>query len=273
MDDVLDVISTEELFGKPCGADFAVGTVTMPAVYAMQRPAGDDVGDRGRAADELSGLLRPGLDLVGAARACSLILESGGAQRVVDRARSFARRAARAVPLLSPAARELAAMPGAYIDRQLTTKVAPEHRWMLGAVLAGSIPAARCRTCRRSATLGEGHRSAEGVRRAVTGSAQTLLRGGLDQLVRRNLRGVWVQGVLPTGSCVWAANHHSWWDFFVAAAALRDAGRLDVGVLMDAGNIGRPEAVPPGRCDRRRPVADRGDDARGRHGAGRVPRR
>lgn len=133
LDDVLDVLSTEELFGKPCGADFAAGTITMPAVYAMQQPAGDDVGDRGRAADELSGLLRPGLDLVGAARACSLILESGGAQRVVDRARSFARRAARAVPLLSPAARELAAMPGAYIDRQLTTKVAPEHRWMLGA--------------------------------------------------------------------------------------------------------------------------------------------
>lgn len=72
------------------------------------------------------------------------------------------------------------------------------------------------------------------ITRAGTGA----LRGGLDQLVRRNLRGIWVRGVLPTGSAVWASNHHSWWDFFVAAAALRTAGRTDVDVLMQAENIG-----------------------------------
>jgi 1-acyl-sn-glycerol-3-phosphate acyltransferase len=59
----------------------------------------------------------------------------------------------------------------------------------------------------------------------------------LDQLVRRNLRGVWVRGDLPAGPAVWAANHHSWWDFFVARAALRSIGRTDVGVLMDPANI------------------------------------
>lgn len=60
----------------------------------------------------------------------------------------------------------------------------------------------------------------------------------LDQLVRRNLRGVWVRGELPAGPAIWAANHHSWWDFFVARAAVRSIGRTDIGVLMDPANIG-----------------------------------
>lgn len=74
---------------------------------------------------------------------------------------------------------------------------------------------------------------------SVNSGAESALRGGIDQLVRRNLRGVWAAGELPSGACVWAANHHSWWDFFAAAAALRSSGRRDVGVLMQAGNVGR----------------------------------
>ncbi len=74
---------------------------------------------------------------------------------------------------------------------------------------------------------------------SVHTGAEGALRGGIDQLVKRNLRGVWVAGGLPSGPCVWAANHHSWWDFFAAAAALRAAGRRDVGVLMEAANVGR----------------------------------
>ena len=74
----------------------------------------------------------------------------------------------------------------------------------------------------------------------ATGVTRTAAVAGfcLDRLVRRNLRGVWVRGDLPAGPAVWAANHHSWWDFFVAQAALRAAGRADVGVLMDSANIG-----------------------------------
>ncbi len=71
--------------------------------------------------------------------------------------------------------------------------------------------------------------------------AERALRFGIEQLVRRNLRGVWVRGELPIGPAVWATNHHSWWDFFVATAALRAAGRTDVGVLMAADNIGGRE--------------------------------
>lgn len=57
-------------------------------------------------------------------------------------------------------------------------------------------------------------------------------------LVHRNLRGVWLRGTLPTGPAIWVSNHHSWWDFFVAAVALRTAGRSDIWVLVEPGNVG-----------------------------------
>ena len=40
-------------------------------------------------------------------------------------------------------------------------------------------------------------------------------------MARRGLRGVWVRGELPPGPFVFAANHHSWWDPFLAAVILR----------------------------------------------------
>jgi 1-acyl-sn-glycerol-3-phosphate acyltransferase len=60
---------------------------------------------------------------------------------------------------------------------------------------------------------------------------------GLAQLVRRGLRGVWVRGDLPAAAAVWAANHHSWWDGFVAAAVLREQQR-PAALLMDGDNLG-----------------------------------
>jgi 1-acyl-sn-glycerol-3-phosphate acyltransferase len=62
------------------------------------------------------------------------------------------------------------------------------------------------------------------------------LSAGFEQLVRRGLRGVWVRGELPPGGCIWAANHHSWWDGFLAAAVLRRQGR-PAGLLMDGANL------------------------------------
>jgi 1-acyl-sn-glycerol-3-phosphate acyltransferase len=59
---------------------------------------------------------------------------------------------------------------------------------------------------------------------------------GFEQLVRRGLRGVWVRGELPAGGCVWAANHHSWWDGFLAAAVLRQQ-RRPAALLMDGDNL------------------------------------
>jgi 1-acyl-sn-glycerol-3-phosphate acyltransferase len=59
---------------------------------------------------------------------------------------------------------------------------------------------------------------------------------GFEQLVRHGLRGVWLRGQLPPGGCLWAANHHSWWDGFLAAAVLRRQ-RRPAALLMDGANL------------------------------------
>ncbi|MCP2322628.1 hypothetical protein HDA40_001135 [Hamadaea flava] len=59
-----------------------------------------------------------------------------------------------------------------------------------------------------------------------------VLTTGFDRLVRGGLRGVWLRGRLPAGPFVWAANHHSWWDPFVASALLRDARRTACLVML-----------------------------------------
>jgi hypothetical protein len=56
--------------------------------------------------------------------------------------------------------------------------------------------------------------------------------------VRGGLAGVWVRGQLPAGPAVWAANHHSWWDPFIAGALLTGAGH-QMTVLADATNVHR----------------------------------
>jgi 1-acyl-sn-glycerol-3-phosphate acyltransferase len=64
------------------------------------------------------------------------------------------------------------------------------------------------------------------------------VRLAADHLVRHGLRGVWLRGVPPAGPFVWAANHHSWWDPFVAAVVLGRQNRVPC-VLMDQDNLGR----------------------------------
>jgi 1-acyl-sn-glycerol-3-phosphate acyltransferase len=59
-----------------------------------------------------------------------------------------------------------------------------------------------------------------------------------DQLIRGGLRGIWLRGTVAEGTCVWAANHHSWWDGFVADAVLRNAGHR-TSLAMDAENLRR----------------------------------
>jgi 1-acyl-sn-glycerol-3-phosphate acyltransferase len=71
---------------------------------------------------------------------------------------------------------------------------------------------------------------AEVSRQAMLGAMRMTVHGGLA--------GVWVHGRLPSGPAVWAANHHSWWDPFIAGALLSTAGRRMV-LLADVGNVSR----------------------------------
>lgn len=52
------------------------------------------------------------------------------------------------------------------------------------------------------------------------------LNRGFDSMLRRGLRGVWLRGEVMPGPFVWAANHHSWWDPFVAAVLLERLGHV-----------------------------------------------
>ncbi len=42
-DDVLDLVATEEFLGKPAGSDIGEGTFTLPVLYALAGPEGDEV--------------------------------------------------------------------------------------------------------------------------------------------------------------------------------------------------------------------------------------
>lgn len=70
----------------------------------------------------------------------------------------------------------------------------------------------------------------------ATPLAARALDVGFTQLVRRGLRGIWLRGSLPTVPYIWAANHHSWWDGFVARAVLQEMG-TPTSLLMDADNL------------------------------------
>jgi hypothetical protein len=70
----------------------------------------------------------------------------------------------------------------------------------------------------------------DGRRSAMLAALRLTVRGGLA--------GVWVRGRLPPGPVVWAANHHSWWDVFIAGELLAGAGRHMV-LLADATNMRR----------------------------------
>lgn len=59
-------------------------------------------------------------------------------------------------------------------------------------------------------------------------------RSMFRRLVTGGLRGIWVRGDLPSGPHAYAANHHSWWDPFVANAVLH--GRR-TGLVMEQANL------------------------------------
>jgi 1-acyl-sn-glycerol-3-phosphate acyltransferase len=77
---------------------------------------------------------------------------------------------------------------------------------------------------------------------AEGGAVAAGLRRGFGSMLRRGLRGVWWRGALPDGPFVWAANHHSWWDPFLASAVL-DRARRPVCLLMAQDNLARFDFV------------------------------
>ncbi|MGN6172198.1 MAG: 1-acyl-sn-glycerol-3-phosphate acyltransferase, partial [Streptosporangiaceae bacterium] len=80
--------------------------------------------------------------------------------------------------------------------------------------------------------------AARGGRPVRPDARRAAMFAALRLTVRGGLAGVWVRGRLPVGPAVWAANHHSWWDPFIAGELLTGAG-LRMVLLADVANLRR----------------------------------
>jgi heptaprenyl diphosphate synthase len=102
VDDILDIVATDEQLGKPAGNDLLEGIYTLPVLHAL----GDD-----RIADELRPLLTRDITSAQRDRARELIRASSGLLTALDVARGWADKAAGTLTDLpdTPAARALRA--------------------------------------------------------------------------------------------------------------------------------------------------------------------
>jgi len=118
VDDVLDVVSSPALLGKPAGADFAAGIMTLPAAFAL------------RAHPELRGLLRPDLSPADRDSALAMLRTRTAIGPAVAAALGHARAAQAALLTVTGADRgveDLAQWPERYLQAQLAAKTDP--RW------------------------------------------------------------------------------------------------------------------------------------------------
>lgn len=128
LDDVLDLVSSSVLLGKPVGSDFVEGTITLPTVYAM------------RSHPQLREFLRPGLRSGDGPRALDLLRDPDALRHSLRQARHHAERAEAILSSVAGADRELHALarwPVAYLDHQLATMVDPSWQPLLTTARVG----------------------------------------------------------------------------------------------------------------------------------------
>ena len=102
VDDVLDVIATDEQLGKPAGHDIAEGIYNLPVLHALEELGGD-----------LGTLLGGPIDGADLDTARRLVRTSGGVDRSIDLARALHRRRRRARSRRSAARPSAVALAGA----------------------------------------------------------------------------------------------------------------------------------------------------------------
>ena len=111
VDDVLDVVATDEQLGKPAGADLAEGNYTLPVILALRTPAG--------AAMRRILSAPPPLTPEDSRRAGEIIRSSGGIEEALDMAAEWGSRATAAAAELgeSPAAEALKTVSAHLLER------------------------------------------------------------------------------------------------------------------------------------------------------------
>ena len=85
VDDILDVISTDEQLGKPAGHDAEEGVYTLPLLHTLA--AG------GAAAAELTAILGKPLDAAERAKVLDIVRSNDGVSKAIDTAKTFVARA------------------------------------------------------------------------------------------------------------------------------------------------------------------------------------
>jgi heptaprenyl diphosphate synthase len=110
VDDVLDVVATEEQLGKPAGLDLAEGVYTLPVIRALSGPIGG----------ELAAMLGSPISGETVEEARRLVRRSGGIDEAVELARSYV---GGAVDALEP-----------FGDRPVTVALAGSARHLLSGV-------------------------------------------------------------------------------------------------------------------------------------------
>lgn len=119
IDDILDVVSTQELLGKPVGNDIREGVYTLPVIYAMQEADGDELaaklGVRINEPERVAEIL-------------DLVKASGGVERALEVAREYNEEARKALEHLdqNDTVRGLAHLPDAYLNWAIENK-APDY--------------------------------------------------------------------------------------------------------------------------------------------------
>ena len=110
VDDILDIIATDDQLGKASGNDLIEGIYTLPVIHALSDPT---IGP------ELRPLLTPTITLAQRDRARQLVRESDGVRVAFDEAQSWADKAAATLTDLpdTPGARALRAAADHLIER------------------------------------------------------------------------------------------------------------------------------------------------------------
>lgn len=128
IDDLLDIVSSPASAGKPVGADFAAGTVTVPAALAM------------RSHPELRQLLRIDSDDASRRAALALLQDADEAiEATAALAREHADRASSRLLAAAPdqpAAERLARWPGEFLGSQLERVDGERHRRLIARSMA-----------------------------------------------------------------------------------------------------------------------------------------
>jgi heptaprenyl diphosphate synthase len=94
IDDILDLVGSEEEFGKPVGSDLQAGLYTLPVLYALEHSS---------ASERLRQLLfDPQLEASEVGEICEIVKEAGGIEHAYERASLYIERAQAALEGLNP---------------------------------------------------------------------------------------------------------------------------------------------------------------------------